>query len=208
MSTSGSRRTEQVMRCLLRRSGICQPAKLYRFGPEADLRANRNSSVLRPQHEVTPSGCARVARAHATGGISMRTFSGSMRGPNTYHVPSTRTARCWTFWFYIALRSPHCAPQPGRLRDEPRQPLRVGCRRWCHVFRPPGEAAISAAAPERLEKVPVLEERPAATGTYKARLGFQPRQPRSSRRAQRGEAARPGEAGRSADKGETFQECN
>ncbi len=99
----------------------------------------------------------------------MRSFSGSMRGPNTYHVPSTRTARCWTFWFYIALRSPHCAPQPGRLRDEPRQPLRVGCRRWCHVFRPPGEAAIRAAAPERLEKVPVLEERPAATGTYKAR---------------------------------------
>ena len=38
-----------------------------------------------------------------------------------------------------------------------------------HVFRPPGQAAISAAAPERLEKVPVLEERPAATGTYKAR---------------------------------------
>ncbi len=139
------------------------------FRPEADLRANRNSSVLRPQHEVTPSGCARVARALATGGISMRSFSGSMRGPNTYHVPSTRTARCWTFWFYIALRSPHCAPQPGRLRDEPRQPLRVCCRRWCHVFRPPGEAAISAAAPERLEKVPVLEERPAATGTYKAR---------------------------------------
>jgi len=32
----------------------------------------------------------------------------------------------------------------------------------------PWSAAISAAAPERLEKVPVLEERPAATGTYKA----------------------------------------
>src|SRR5713101_961466 len=55
------------------------------------------------------------------------------------------------------------------LRDEPRQPLGAGCRRRLHVFRPPGQAAISAAAPERLEKVPVLEERPAATGTYKAR---------------------------------------
>ena len=99
----------------------------------------------------------------------MRSFSGSMRGSNTHRVPSTRTARCWTFSFRIALRSPHCAPQPGRLRDEPRQPLGAGCRRSCHVFRPPGQAAISAAAPERLEKVPVLEERPAATGTYKAR---------------------------------------
>src|SRR5207302_8641577 len=69
----------------------------------------------------------------------------------------------------IALRSPHCSPQPGRLRDELRQPLGAGCRRWCHVFRPPGQAAIRAAAPERLEKVPVLEERPAATGTYKPR---------------------------------------
>src|SRR5882672_4688381 len=44
----------------------------------------------------------------------------------------------------------------------------AACRRR-HVFRPPWQIAMSAAAPERLEKVPVLEEHPAATGTSKAR---------------------------------------
>jgi hypothetical protein len=45
----------------------------------------------------------------------------------------------------------------------------VGRLRLWSVFRPPWQAAMSAAAPERLEKVPVLEERPAATRTCKAR---------------------------------------
>src|SRR5437016_8520668 len=43
------------------------------------------------------------------------------------------------------------------------------CLQRRSVFSPPWQAAMSAAAPERLEKVPVLVEHPAATGTYKAR---------------------------------------
>src|SRR5437899_2327252 len=61
---------------------------------------------------------------------------------------------------------------PRKTAEEnngPWRPLGAGCRRWRYVFRPPGQVAISAAAPERPEKVPVLEERPAATRTCKAR---------------------------------------
>lgn len=64
-----------------------------------------------------------------------------------------------------------------------RAPACVGIERvllrWCMtqlaacrggiVFRPPWQATVSATAPERLQEVPVLEERPAATRTCKAR---------------------------------------